>query len=200
MRNKCIPMILVACMGLYLNTAKAEGLKWTGVQINLPISGELDLGKGVGVRGHVSGFFVPENGTKLGFFYAGPTFVPIDTENFSLWLSPQLGTYLNWWEGTDAFGPSLWANVSLLGGKMSVFLEGEVIFAVREENKVFYGYYALDGHPLEWLNFGGQVEQVDKNLIWGPHVGVSKGPLHLELQYYFGVDMHTIRVVAGLGF
>lgn len=182
-----------------LISERAEAHEWMGTQVMLPVSAEIGITKSIGFRGHVTGFFVPERGVSLAFIYAGPTF-SADLKDVGIWISPQIGSYLGWFEGSDALGPSLWLNLDLLDGKLGIFAEGELVFAARSTDKVFYGYYALDGYFLGKMNVGAQVEQVNMDPIVGPHVGVSQGPLHFELQYYVGSDTHTLRLVTGLGF
>lgn len=184
-------------------SAKADEFAWTGTEILTPVSGEFAFNDQIGLRGHLTGFFKPAAKVVMAFAYVGPTFTPVSNEKFGLWISPQLAIPFGWYEGEDAMGPSVWVNLSFFGGKLAVFLEGEVYVSFQNQLVNYYGYYAVDGCPGA-VNAGIQVEQVDAGVIFGPHIGGTIGPLHLEAQYYLGFQDanrgHTIRLVTGLSF
>ncbi|KPJ85186.1 hypothetical protein AMJ57_03990 [Parcubacteria bacterium SG8_24] len=193
-------LAMTAVITLIGSPAAAQDLAWGGTQLQTVVSGELELAEHVGLRGQLAGFFVPHNGTTIAFAYAGPTFTPLDSDDLTLWVSPQLVGALGWFEKADGLGPSLWVRLDLFQKALVIFLEGDVLIGAGIDEQSYYGYYALDWNPLDWLNAGGQVEQVNLDLIAGPHVGITKGPLHLELQYYLGEGFHTIRVLTMLNF
>jgi len=214
--------VLFTILFTTVNPAKAEGLSWTGFEVLLPVSAEIEVADQIGIRAQMINFFVPARKVHLSFFYAGPTFTPVLIEhpdatgdpktdpppNFVLWVSPQFVGAANWY-GTedvpgDGIGPSVMLNMNAKG-KFNVFLEIEAYFpVVADAGLTYYGFYSVDGAPKKWLNLGGQAEQVNDGIIFGPHVGMTKGPFHVEVQYYLGLQDvnrgHSIRLVTALGF
>jgi hypothetical protein len=92
------------------------------------------------------------------------------------------------------------AALNMFDKKLTIFAEADLIFAAQTGEVSYYGYYAVDGRPNEFWNFGAQIEQVDADALIGPHVGFTLGFAHFEAQYYLGLDSHAFRVIAALNF
>lgn len=195
-------MAVVAALGLnFFASATVEAkFPWTGAQLQTAIGGKVPIsGEKIFFRGSFHTFMVPKTGCSLFFTYAGPLFVVND------WLSvaPQFGVASNWAaDGDDMFLFSLWNSLSFAEGKITFFLEGDGY--VDADQKDYYGYYSADYNPTASFNFGVQGEEVNKNVIFGPHAGFTAGPWHLELQYYMGFQEankgHAYRFFSSISF
>ncbi|MBU2508960.1 hypothetical protein KKE33_01085 [Patescibacteria group bacterium] len=187
---------------LYPFPVKAEGLSWGGAQIQLVLAAEREVAQKTGVRTQLAGFFLPSSDVKFAFFYLGPTFT-IKRDAYTLWLSPQVGMNWGWYpEGENGAITSMWAILSFLENKFSVFAEAETYFGLNGSSAEFYGYFSFDGFPLEYLNIGVHGEQVNDGVTFGPHVGLAKAPFGCELGYFFDPEngTHAPRFLLALRF
>lgn len=185
MGKKLLMAVMAMMLNFFLTSATVEAkFPWTGAQLQTVIGGKVPIfGDKIFFRGSFHTFLIPKTKCSLAFAYAGPLFVVND------WLSvaPQFGVASNWAaDGDDMFLSSLWNTLSFAEEKITFFLEGDVY--VDADQKDYYGYYSADYNPAPSLNFGLQAEEVNKNVIFGPHVGFTAGPWHLELQYYVGLQ------------
>lgn len=204
MRNSILSIFLLSVLGV--PAVATAGYSWTGTQVMTPFSMEVTYSD-VGFRAQYANFWVPKDEKKEGYIYLGPTF-SAKVGDVELWVSPQAVTFLGWFYGADAFGASLWADVSY--NQWSLFLESDYLASEFIFAEVYYGYYALNWtHGEEIVNLGLQVEQADLDLFLGPHAGFTvefdDGPsAYFELQYYAqfvdGEVLHGARAVFGLDF
>jgi len=208
-------VLLLSCLFAFTGLAQAKEFPWQGAQIQTVVGGEatilsedlkLDDPSAPVVkkpvlawRGSAHLLWIPESGTAMIFTYTGPKWYATDW----LWISPQ-GGYAGAFapDGKDMGLVSLWLNFTMLDGLLTLFLEGDGYFNKTDKN--YYGYYALDYNPLEYLNVGVHGEQVDKGVMFGPHVGFTKGPWHVGIEYYLGFQDinrgHNVRFVNSLYF
>jgi len=183
-----------------VQSAKAENFPWKGSQVMFSVGGAVEMIENkLFVRGSGIYFWVPENGLNMFFVYFGPKWQIADW----IWIAPQVGFAGNWTlNSKDAADFSLWTGLSFFQSRLTVFLEGDAI--VNHDQQDYYGYYSIDYNPLSWLNAGIQGEQINKGVMFGPHLGYTNGPLHLEVQYYAGFQQsnkgHTIRFFTRLFF
>lgn len=194
--------LLTALMMLSASEARAE-FPWQGAQIQTVINGEapLSLLEGrLSVFGSATHFWVPSGDANFVFTYMGPKLKAADW----FWVAvPLLGVAANWTEdGGDALIVSLWSGMSFLDGRLTVFLEGERYFNPDQQD--LYGYQSVDYAIYGPLNLGVQAEEVNQLATFGPHIGITKGPWHGEVQYHAGVQEdnrgHTVRIFTGLSF
>jgi hypothetical protein len=180
------------------NVARAKGFPWQGAQLQAGIGGAIPVvGDKLSVRASACLFTVPENKFIMAFVYSGPVWSPADW----IWIAPQIGYAANWMT-TDAGIVSVWIGLSFFEGKLTIFTENEAIFNHRRAD--YYGFHSVDYNPLAWLNIGAQAEAVNRNVMFGPHVGFSKGPWHMEIQWYAGAQPdntgHAVRLATFLNF
>ncbi len=199
MRNPIVLILFLSILGL--PTAARAGT-WTGTQAVAIIGGELPTVDGSGARASLHLFDIPKAQFSPTVIYVGPTFTA-QLGDVSLWISPQAAVFLDWFEEADAFGGSLWM---VLGYEsLSLFLEGDFVAGEGDAGQVVYGYYAADYNSEQpCMNFGAQAEQVNSDIDYGPHIGFTQGPFHLELQYYMDFEgddyLHAMRGVFALSF
>ena len=189
-------LVLVFSVFFGIQTIHAKELTWTGTQTLTSLGAEIPLSGKNFFRTSIHYFWTPEIGHEKDMVavYTGPK---MRSEN--MWVAPQIGFMGNWMEeGKDALILSVWSGGSW--GKFSAFLEVEVYLA--QNNPVdFYGCYFFNYDPMATLNVGWHVEEVNLKFSTGPHIGITKGPIHFELQYYINPDLnHTVRIVTGVGF
>ncbi|MBT6254380.1 hypothetical protein HOI83_04080 [Candidatus Uhrbacteria bacterium] len=185
MRLKVMLLVLFGMM-MSSTVVKAEGLHWTGFEVFAKISGEHKFNEHVGFRGEAATFLIPKHELALGFFYVGPTFETPKNKHFVLWATIQAVAMLG--EDTEAIGPSLWANIKVLDGKLSVFLLWEARFPFDGSTPIYFGVYSLSVHPDDddLIDFGWHVEQEGLNFATGPQFGVKLGPVHFGLSWNLG--------------
>ena len=174
--RRMIPLCILSL--LLITPSSANAVAWAGVQSLMTIGAEHQFTDTVGLRGSAHYFWVPQDNLFQLFTYVGPTFSPTS------WYfnSPQIGTVSGWTEdGKDAFLVSDWMSFSFQDDRITLFVEGDLYLA--EELTDYYGYYAADLH-VEAANFGIQLEQVNTDLIYGPHIGIKVGLFYGEVQYY----------------
>lgn len=190
-KNSCL---LLAAMftfcTLVSSEVKAKDFAWQGTQIQLASVGTLNLNESgsVQLRGQFTGFFVPSSDVVMAFLYVGPVF----NIHEAFWVAPQLGSAHGWFpKGQDAADFSVWLGGTLANGWFSYFVESDLIteFSTVE----YYGYYAVDLNTQRLpFNHGLQGEQANGGIMFGPHTGYTIAgqnmSLHLELQYYVGVQ------------
>jgi hypothetical protein len=125
-------------------------------------------------------FFIPSNDTSIYFIYTGPVFNLADW----LWVAPQLGYAGNWTkDAEDAADFSMWMGANLPNGLGALFAESEAITDGGQTD--FYGFYSYTWQAKDSpVNLGVQAEFVNKDGIAGPHIGISKGAWHFEVQFF----------------
>lgn len=158
---------------------------------------EQKISDSVGIRGSYTHFYVPKISNHIHFIYLGPTFSIADF----LWISPQAGFAGNWTANKDAFYASLWLNLNLLDGRLTVFNEADAVF-YSGDLQDYYGFTSVDYHYQDYC-FGLQYEQVNMDFKAGPHAGFAKGPMSVQFQVYMinnDLNAWNIRVVTGLNF
>ena len=198
-------VVVFLLMVVIVVTAGAEEFEWQGIQSLACIGGEVPIVEDkLSFRSSVSYFWIPSDGTQLFFSYSGPKWtVKKWTKKDSFWLAPQVGVAGNWTEdGSDAILLSLWSGISLFEGQVSLFVEEETYLNLGQKD--YYAYYSLDYSPIGCINIGAHLQQVNKKVSFGPHIGITRGSWHSELRYFAGFQEdnrgHTIRAVTGLSF
>lgn len=184
-----------------LCVSSSANAKWTGSQ--LLIIGAADNVKldptddTWAMRSSVHLFWQPQTDTMLWFGYIGPRF------NIAswIWMSPQIGVAGNWTpDGGDAFLASLWTGFT---PHPNIFILCEADFNIYDEGFDYYGFYFA-----EWnfgkVALGPTFEQVNKDLILGPHLTLytDVGPF-ISAQYWVAAKSdfdHMARFVVGLFF
>ncbi|MEY4723434.1 MAG: hypothetical protein RLZZ324_947 [Candidatus Parcubacteria bacterium] len=181
-------------------SAHANAHDWSGTEVIAHVSGDLPFKDSpFGLRVHATRFMIPSKDVSLSFFYVGPTWTG-QAGGFSLWVSPQFATSLGFLT-SDAFGPALWSQLDY-AGKANLFMDLEHYSGLHGGN-AWYGLYSGNWTPASWFNLGAQAEHVDLGLHVGPHVGMTVGPFHGEVQYYYGAINDTanaLRLVTALRF
>lgn len=155
------------------------------------------LSDNAGIRGSYTHFYVPNAKNHIHFIYLGPTFSISDI----LWFSPQAGLAGNWVPDHDAYFASLWINLSLFQGALTVFNEADAVF-YNGDLQDYYGFTSIN-YNYSSYHFGLQYEQVNKNFKTGPHIGFTKGVMSIEVQIYLisnNLDEFNLRIVTGLSF
>lgn len=193
-----IPIIMTMIM--MPNISNATEVVWDGAQTQTSIHGDIDLLENkLQLHGTGSFFWVPETNSAAFFAYLGPKWLATDW----LHLMPAIGyTGRMTDNGEDAFIASLWTLFLIEEGMFTLFLETEGYFS--NEQSIYYGFYSFDFNFSEWGNVGLHAEQVNLDVMFGPHIGFGKGPWRLEIQYYAGPDgdiyYHAMRVCNSLSF
>lgn len=185
MSTRSLQIVIVAVFWALamLAPVRAEAEEWSGTQVVTAVSVERPITAALGVQAFVSRFSVPSTGEGLTFVYAGPT-LTFTRGGFQVWAAAQVVGGFGYWDH-DGFGPSLWLRLSR--GEASLFAEFERWEEVDGDRHLWYGLYAADWNAVPWLSLGAQVEHVDANFHGGPHVGLSQGPVILQLQYHLGL-------------
>lgn len=145
-------------------------------------------------------FSVPENDLNQVVLYLGPLITLNETTKLALHAG---------YGYAAAPGPnakfvlgSVWLFKDFTP-KVSSFFESDVNRYTEGSEWFYYGYYTVDRNfpdtgTAKW-NLGIQGEQLDKGIMFGPHAGVNIRKLHLELQYYAGLQDankgHTCRLM-----
>lgn len=202
MKCRIMSLIVLSCIMLTQTTsASAQEFSWQGVQLQTVIGGEIPLyKKALALRANVTHFCIPKNNLYMFFSYAGIKWNIADW----IWISPQVGVVLNWGEDShEAFIASLWINFSFFKGKFTIFLEGETY--LNNEISDYYGYYSLDYNFHKNFGLGIHAEQVNKGVMFGPHIGMFHKIWSLQVQYYIGAQEdinfgHAIRIFTMLYF
>ncbi len=200
---KKLIFIVLLCVS---QTALAE-YSWRGAELMFSVESSVELGDNLAAGqtlslfGNSIAFVSPENGIHMYFAYIGPMWVITDW----FWVSPLIGTGINWAD-TTAFDASLWIGFSFFEGQFTMFFEGDFLANHFKDVYDYYGFYALDYHPIKWLKLGVHGEQIEKGVMFGPHFGLNKPdtPWSFDVQYYFGVQKenkgHTFRVKTSCAF
>lgn len=196
--KKLILALSIVLVATLTSISEGANFPWQGAQIQTAIGGSVPLhGETISIRASGALFAVPVNKTIMFFAYGGPLFAPVDW----FWIAPQIGYAANWLP-TDAGIASIWVGFAFFDGRLTIFTENEAIFNHKKAD--YYGYHAVDYNPLDWVNIGIQAEAVNRLVMFGPHVGFSKGPFHFELQWYAGVQEenagHAVRIFSSLFF
>ena len=201
-RKELMKKLLLALLILFVlpQPLKAKEFSWQGTQVLAVAGGAIELiEKKLSLIGSAVFFWVPESGVNLFFFYFGPKWQIADW----IWIAPQVGLAGHWdADGKDAADFSLWIGLSFFDSQFTIFLEGDAI--INADQKDYYGFYSIDYNPLDWFNAGIHGEQINEGIQFGPHVGFTKGPWHLEIQHYTGLQDvnygHTVRILTKLFF
>jgi hypothetical protein len=193
MKKLIAALLFVATSVFGSNQAEARSkYLYTGTQIqtNLHFKGELVPEK---LDLKLSGVYltVPDAKVHNGFVYAGVE-IPVG-EHF--WVGPRFGVAINW-GGQFPTILSLSMGASLFKGKLALFAIGEGLLS--EEIQDYFGYYEAGIKLTPWISFGVQAEQVNKSVIFGPHLYFHYKTLTVGMQYYFGFQKacegHAVRI------
>lgn len=188
---------VVVCLALCVaSVADAKKFPWLSTQLDVELHGELPINEIVNVRGTLVNFLVPQDNIDLFLFYGGVCVQATDW----LRIAPHIGFTPAWSkEGKDAAIVSLWVTVQF--SSLLVFLEGDGF--LNPDQNGYRGYYSVD-YVRDSYYYGAQGEQSDEAIAFGPHIGFTKGPFHIELQYYAGVQEinfgQTVRTLIQLIF
>jgi hypothetical protein len=193
--------MIVAAMLLPVSVYANDNFPWQGAQVQTSF-GVSESGDILGMRASFTHFWVPSQDLSQFFSYVGPTFTLGD-----FWISPQVGIVGNWTEdGRDMFLESLWFSGDFTdddGWGPTFFLEGDVY--TDDFETFYYTYASLDMSFAGSFNLGLHNESVDDAFMFGPHFGLTKDQLHLEVQYYLGYQEdrskgHTVRLSTSFDF
>ncbi len=195
-------LIAIFCILIaQIPTVFAQEFSWQGVQLQTVVGGEVPVyKKTLSIRANIAHFCIPKNNTHMFFSYAGIKWNIAEW----VWISPQIGATLNWGpEEQEAFIVSLWINFSFFKDKLNIFLEGDVYLNAKISD--YYGYYSVDYNFHNNFGAGIQAEQVNKGVMFGPHIGIMLKYWSLQVQYYTGVQKninygHTFRIFTMLYF
>lgn len=194
-------LLLSMCLTSLFVSISASA-KWNGSQLlivgaadNVKLDKDDDT---FALRSSVHWFWQPQSDTMLWFGYIGPRFNIADW----IWTSPQIGVAGNWTpNGGDAFLMSLWTGLTPLKN-IFILIESDV-YVYEDGGLDYYGFYFA-----EWnfgkVALGPTFEQVNKDLILGPHVTLytDVGPF-ISAQYWVAAKKdfeHMARFVVGLFF
>lgn len=180
--------------------AEAQNFEFEGLQFQGVISADLGLSDTVGLHGQMTAYGAPWGDVGYLMFHIGPSFLTLEGKGSKLTLAPQIVGAAGWFHDAPAIGLALIANLSLFDGKMTAFLESDVLIDAQGRGAGYYGYYAADGVLEEHWNFGGQIEQVNGDFLIGPHVGWKMEFFRAEAQYFLGPNAHAFRLIAALTF
>jgi len=199
-------VVALLLMVIIVAAAQAEEFKWQGIQVVTSIGGEVSIAEDkLLFRSSVSCLRIPNKDTEMSFIYSGPKWIIKKwSKKDSLWLAPQVGVAGNWTEdGSDAVILSLWGRIVLFEGQFSLFVEEETYVNLGQTD--YYAYYSADYHGLVGcLNIGAHLQQLNRAVNFGPHIGVTHGAWHSELRYSIGFQEsnagHVVRITTGLSF
>lgn len=153
-------------------------------------SGSWSLSSSLAVRASYYHFWLPKTNETIYFTYVGPV---IKWERG--WVSPQIGT-AKWFDG-DALNLSVWGGTTIRK-KTDLFLELDGYVAADHPIDL-YSYCAADQN-FGPFNIGLQCEGVNTNMTFGPHIGATAKPVHLEIQYYLDPNTDPNGVVGAIRF
>ena len=205
MRKMCL---LSAISLALLSSTNSQAFEFQALQLQAAVGAEVRLSgtdtpkesflNDMAVKIHVSTFFVPQDNVMLFFGYGG---LKLELAPW-IWIYPAIGANAMF-STTEQFIASLWFGLNFFDGQMSLFLEGDVYIGY-EKNYDFYGYYAIDWNPTNFMNVGVQVEQVNDKAQFGPHLEFSYKVWHggpqLYVGYVEGQPVWSVRVLSVVTF
>jgi len=179
--------MITSLLFLFAIVATPAQAEWTGAQYNASLGAELPISDRVSIQASVHQFDVPKTGASMKFAYVGPKI----TVTPKFWIAPKVGVMNGWMaDGSDAALISIWTGAGR--GSFSVFGEIDSYFSPSQPVDI-YGFVSTDWNRGV-VNIGIQGETVNTNLIYGPHIGATKEPFHIELQGYVSAEAETLAV------
>ncbi|MFH1089322.1 MAG: hypothetical protein V1716_02780 [Candidatus Uhrbacteria bacterium] len=178
--------LLLALLAFVAPPTQASELE-LAAQYAASIGAQFEINNNVGIRVSIHQFGIPKTGATMRFAYVGP--VISVTPDF--WVSPQVGVMSGWMaDGTDALLGSVWFGAS--HGSFSLFGEGDIYVATGNPTDV-YSYLSADWNH-EAVNLGLQAEMVGVDPVFGPHLGGTKGALHVEGLIFLNPNFDTLAL------
>ena len=182
-------------------------LSWAGLEFQPYVSVQKPVIENVlDFRASLFYFGVPKSKTSIANAYFGPSF----TVSEWLQITPMVGMINGWFAEKTLFGYepepalilSVWVECSFATEHLYISAQIDGYFGHYQDQRDLYVFYRASYQALSWLNAGLQAEQVNENVILGPHLGAGIGPLHAEFQYFLipETQSHSLRLVIGLGF
>lgn len=191
-------LCLASIIALAVSAPTARADETTGTQLAALVTLDKPLTTKVGLRAQVAVFGIPSEGKQAAFLYLGPTWKPFDDDRLSWEVSLKGVAALNFFEGQDAFGPSLASYLSINKNRFSLFTLFDGYFASGQH--AWYGFYALDARAVPWLNTGVHVEHIGTAATYGPHVGLNNDSATIEAQLHLADETRALRVQLSLRF
>ncbi|MFH1598350.1 MAG: hypothetical protein ABIB97_04785 [Patescibacteria group bacterium] len=138
---------------------------------------------------------VPSEGLENWYYYAGPAWM---SDGGALLVMPLVGQITNrGLEGQDATIASLWS-IWQPTEKFKLFVQGDM-YTYGDETE-YLGWLTTDYFLTPDVTCGFHVERNVGDLYTdttiGPHVGITKGPCRLELQWHGSIEgkTHALRL------
>lgn len=182
-------LLLVLILHSVSFPAQAKDFAWQGAQVQTVLGGAHDvIEETLFVYGQGTIFFVPNAKSYMYFAFVGVKWQVVDW----FWFMPLVGYAGNWTSNPEIDDPqeavdtALRIGFSFFEGMLEIYLEGEPIF--NKDIVDYYGFYSIDYIPVDWFNTGIHVEQINKGIMFGPHIGFSKKPWSIQAQYFIGLQ------------
>ncbi|KKU32724.1 MAG: hypothetical protein UX57_C0011G0007 [Candidatus Uhrbacteria bacterium GW2011_GWE2_46_68] len=159
-------------------------------QVQIAAGADAPIANHLYVRASTHLFWLPGD-HAMTFAYTGVIYSVSD----HFWVAPQIGVVANWNnKGDIAPLGAVWAQVS--NDDLRFFFDVELFPTTN--NLVFYGYYNAEWMANFWFGIGLQGEQVDLNVMYGPHLAFAlSNTLVISPEYYYDPinKNHTFRWV-----
>lgn len=192
MRKTIVALVLGVCLVLPKSVFAEDDNYFGGIEYNVSLIGDAYVHPQVAINGNLVVLYNIYQDVPVGIVYAGARFDVADwyTTYVRLGVTADVPT-----EDLIGLDISLMQRFTLLGGDIDFLFQTDLIF--HQDGFTYYGVYRFNV-PESWFNMGLTTEQVHNEFFLGPHLGVTGGPVHLEVQFLTRVSedaSFTIRTV-----